>query len=101
MQEGVDCEVINARFIKPLDTDLITKSLLKTGKLITLEEGIVCGGFGSFVLESLLDKMPKETIIKTIGIPDRFIEHGDRNILLDRCGLSPEKIKEVVLECLK
>lgn len=101
MQEGVDCEVINARFIKPLDLELITRSISKTGKLITLEEGITSGGFGSFVLESILDKIPKETIIKTMGIPDRFIEHGDRDILLDRCGLSPEKIKEVVLECLR
>ncbi|MFC1509068.1 1-deoxy-D-xylulose-5-phosphate synthase [Candidatus Omnitrophota bacterium] len=100
-KEGMDCEVIDARFIKPLDEELIVKSALKTKALITIEEGIVCGGFGSFVLESIIDKVPKETIIKTIGIPGRFIEHGDREILLDRCGLSIQKIKEVVLACRK
>lgn len=97
--EGIDCEVINARFIKPLDIELIVKSVIKTGKLVTVEEGVVCGGFGSFVLESIVDKVPKKIIIRTIGIPDRFIEHGDRQVLLDRCGLSLQKIKEVVLQC--
>jgi len=98
-EEGIDCEVINARFIKPLDIELIVKSVIKTGKLVTVEEGVVCGGFGSFVLESIVDKVSKEAIIRTIGIPDRFIEHGDRQVLLDRCGLSLQKIKEVVLQC--
>ena len=98
-KEDMDCEVIDARFIKPLDEELIIRSVLKTKALITVEEGVVCGGFGSFVLESIIDKVPEETIIKTIGIPGRFIEHGDREILLDRCGLSLQKIKEVVLAC--
>ena len=100
-QEGVDCEVINARFIKPLDLELILKSISKTGKLVTVEEGVINGGFGSFVLESIIDKSPKGLIIKNIGLPDRFIAHGDRAILLDRCGLSAKKIKESVLVIAK
>jgi len=96
LDEGIDCEVINARFIKPLDLELILKSILKTGKLFTIEEGVVSGGFGTFILESIVDKVPKDTIIKTIGLPDRFIEHGDRPVLLDRYGLSAGKIKEVI-----
>jgi len=94
--EGLDCEVINARFIKPLDMDLILESISKTKRLFTIEEGVVASGFGSFVLESLIDKAPKDTIIKTIGLPDKFIEHGDRGILLDRYDLSAQKIKEKV-----
>ena len=97
LDEGVDCEVINARFIKPLDLELVVKSILKTGKLFTIEEGVVSGGFGAFILESVIDKVPRDIIIKTIGLPDRFIEHGDRQLLLDRCGLSAQKIKEAVL----
>lgn len=101
LSEGVDCEVINARFIKPLDLELILDSVLKTGRLFTVEEGVANGGFGSFVLESIVDKVSKNVIIKTIGLPDRFIEHGKRDILLDKCGLSAEKIKEAISSCLK
>jgi len=97
LEEGIDCEVINVRFIKPLDLELILASILKTGKLFTVEEGVRSGGFGAFILESIVDKVPKGTIIKNIGLPDRFIEHGDRALLLDRCGLSAEKIKEAIL----
>lgn len=96
LHEGIDCEVINARFIKPLDLESILESLSVTGKLFTIEEGVVSGGFGSLVLESIIDKVPERTIIRTIGLPDRFIEHGDRGILLDRCGLSVEKIKDLI-----
>ncbi|MFC1666898.1 1-deoxy-D-xylulose-5-phosphate synthase [Candidatus Omnitrophota bacterium] len=96
LDEGIDCEVINARFIKPLDLDLILKSILKTGKLFTVEEGVVCGGFGSFVLESIIDKVPEDIMLKNIGLPDKFIEHGSREILLDKYGLSAEKIKESI-----
>ncbi len=96
LKEGIDCEVLNLRFIKPLDLDLISRSILKTRRLFTVEEGVVSGGLGSFVLESIIDKVPKDIIIKTIGLPDTFIEHGDREILLDRCGLSERKIKEVI-----
>ncbi|MFA5389198.1 MAG: 1-deoxy-D-xylulose-5-phosphate synthase [Candidatus Omnitrophota bacterium] len=96
MDEGIDCEVINARFIKPIDTDLITKSFLKTGKLFTIEEGVLAGGFGGALLELMIDKVRKNTIIKNIALPDRFIEHGDRLELLDKYGLSSRKIAEAI-----
>ena len=101
LSEGVDCEVINARFVKPLDLELILDSVLKTGRLFTVEEGVANGGFGSFVLESIVDKVSKNVTIKTIGLPDGFIEHGKRDILLDKCGLSAEKIKEAISSCRK
>ena len=101
LDEGIDCEIINARFIKPLDLKLILKSILKTRRLFTVEEGVVCGGFGSFVLESVVDKIPKDAIIRNIGLPDRFVEHGGRQELLQRCSLSSEKIKEKILSCLR
>lgn len=95
-KEGIDCEVINARFIRPLDLELILNSLSKTKRLFTVEEGVLNGGFGSFVLESITDKVPDGSIIKNIGLPDRFIEHGARGVLLDRYGLSAEKIKQAI-----
>jgi len=79
-----------------LDLDLILKSVSKTKKLITIEEGALKGGFGAYVLEEIIDKIPKETRVKMLGLPDKFIEHGDRDILLDRYGLSPQKIKQTV-----
>jgi len=100
LEEGIDCEVIDARFIKPLDLESITRSILKTGKLFTVEEGVASGGFGAFILESIIDKMPKDVIVKTIGLPDKFIEHGDREILLDRYGLSAQKIKKSIKQVL-
>jgi len=96
MNEGIDCEVINARFIKPIDIDLIMKSVLKTEKLFTIEEGVVGGGFGSGVLELIIDKVKKHIIIKNIALPDKFIEHGDRRVLLDKYGLSSKKIAEAI-----
>ena len=96
IDEGIDCEVINARFIKPVDIDLIMRSVLKTEKLFTIEEGVVGGGFGSGVLELIIDKIEKYIIIKNIALPDRFIEHGDRAALLDKYGLSSKKIAEAV-----
>ena len=94
MNDGIDCEVINARFIKPIDIDLIMKSALKTEKLFTIEEGVIGGGFGSGVLELIIDKVEKHIIIKNIALPDKFIEHGDRQVLLDKYRLSSKKIAE-------
>ncbi len=96
MNEGIDCEVINARFIKPIDMDLIMGSILKTEKLFTIEEGVIGGGFGSGVLELIIDKIGKHIIIKNIALPDKFIEHGDRRALLDKYGLSSKKIAEAI-----
>ena len=96
MNAGIDCEVINARFIKPIDIDLIIESVLKTEKLFTIEEGVIGGGFGSGVLELIIDKVEKHIIIKNIALPDRFIEHGDRLVLLDKYGLSSKKIAEAI-----
>lgn len=98
MKDGIDCEVINARFIKPLDIDLIMRSISKTEKLFTIEEGVIGGGFGSEVLELIIDKVGKHIIIKNIALPDKFIEHGDRQMLLDKYGLSSKKIAERIKE---
>ncbi|HAZ10753.1 MAG TPA: 1-deoxy-D-xylulose-5-phosphate synthase [Candidatus Omnitrophica bacterium] len=96
MDEGINCEVINARFIKPMDIELIAQSVFKTGRLFTIEEGVLEGGFGSGVLELIIDKIKKDIIIKNIALPDKFIEHGDRALLLDKYGLSSKKIAETI-----
>ncbi len=84
---GLDVGVINARFAKPLDTETILKAVEDCGFVITVEEGTLCGGFGSAVLEAANDAGLRTDHIKRLGIPDRFIEHGERGELLADVGL--------------
>lgn len=98
-REGVSTGVINARFAKPLDEELILAWAQKTRVLITIEEGCVAGGFGSAVLEAMSSRQILSPV-RCLGIPDRFIEHGPRNTLLDLCGLSPQKIALTAHEML-
>ncbi|PIN99162.1 MAG: 1-deoxy-D-xylulose-5-phosphate synthase [Candidatus Diapherotrites archaeon CG10_big_fil_rev_8_21_14_0_10_31_34] len=74
-KEGIEAEVINARFVKPLDEKMICDSLKKTGKGITIEENILPGGFGSAVLEMLEDKGLNEVELHRIGAPDAYIDY--------------------------
>jgi 1-deoxy-D-xylulose-5-phosphate synthase len=86
-QEGLDVGVINARFAKPLDADTILRAVEQTGFVITVEENTLCGGFGSAVLEAAVTAGVGTDNIRCLGIPDRFIEHGDRGELLADLGL--------------
>jgi len=98
-KENISIAVINARFIKPLDKDLILDFAKKTGKIITIEENTLIGGFGSAVCELLADKnIPVK--IRRIGLPDKFIEHGDLKTLKRKYGLTSETLKKIALELL-
>jgi len=98
-KEDISLAVINARFVKPLDENLILDFAKKTGKIITVEENTLIGGFGSAVCEFLADKNVSVKI-KRIGLPDKFIEHGDLKTLKKNYGLTSEYIKQVVLELI-
>lgn len=74
---GISATVVNARFVKPLDTSTILPLAERIGKVITIEDGVVMGGFGSAVLEALAAADITNVEIKNLGIPDEFIEHGD------------------------
>jgi 1-deoxy-D-xylulose-5-phosphate synthase len=89
---GISAAVVNPRFVKPLDNDLIKSLAESTGKLIIVEEGILAGGFGSAVLELLADEGLTDVKVVRIGIPDEFVEHGTREELLSDYGLTPEGI---------
>lgn len=98
-EEGIEAAVVNMRFIKPLDTALID-AMAKTKKLIiTAEENVLAGGFGSAVAEYLADRGQQVPLVR-FGIPDRFIEQGTRKELLSLCGLQPEQMAERVRERL-
>lgn len=98
--EGISVAVINARFIKPLDEELILSFAKKTGKILTVEENALIGGFGSAIYELIADKNVSVKL-KRIGLPDKFIEHGDLKTLKVKYGLTSEYIKKSILEFLK
>jgi 1-deoxy-D-xylulose-5-phosphate synthase len=85
--EGLDFGVINARFVKPLDTATICRAVAECPLVVTVEEGMLMGGFGSAVLEAASNARLDTRRIRRLGLPDRFIEHGGRNELLADLGL--------------
>ena len=99
-REGVDLGVINARFVKPLDTDVILRAVEHCSFVITVEEGALQGGFGSAVLEAANDAGLDASRIKRLGIPDRFVEHGDRAEILAELRLNARGISQTVREML-
>lgn len=90
--QGIDAMVINARFAKPLDRELIFQAATRTGALVTVEEHALPGGFGSAVLELLEAEGVREVWVKRLGVPDTFIEHGSQEELRRKCGLDPDGI---------
>ncbi len=87
--------VYDMRFVKPLDKDLLNSIFKKHQTIITLEDGVIKGGFGSSILEYASEKN-YQGIIKVLGIPDYFPQHGTVNELKNEAGISEEKIKEVI-----
>ena len=96
---GKSPTVVNARFVKPLDRELLKELAQQNEVLITVEENTLKGGFGSAVLEELnsLELLQKVKVVN-LGIPDRFVEHGPQKVLREKLGLSPEGIAKKVLE---
>lgn len=95
--QGISAAVVNARFVKPVDEDCILRYVSQTGRIITLEENVLSGGFGGRVTEVLNSSGIGGVKIITMGLPDSFIEHGDRNFLLAKYGLS---VDEVIINAL-
>lgn len=95
---GVEASVVNARFCKPLDSAVVLGMAARCGKIVTVEEGALQGGFGAAVLELLADRGMWGVKVKRLGIPDRFIEHADHWAQLEEAGLTPEGIVKAALE---
>jgi 1-deoxy-D-xylulose-5-phosphate synthase len=87
-ERGIFASVVNARFVKPLDRELILAEAAKTGVLVSVEENALMGGFGSAVLELLSDEGMHQVRFKRIGIPDHFIEQGSQAQLRADLGLN-------------
>lgn len=99
-KQGYQATVVNARFVKPLDESLILNLAARRGRVLTVEENVLQGGFGSAVLELLLDRgllVP----VKRLGIPDTFIEHGSPAKLREKYGLDAQGIAQSALGLLE
>jgi 1-deoxy-D-xylulose-5-phosphate synthase len=97
---GVEAGVVNARFVKPLDTDLIDRVVAQGTPIVTVEDNALAGGFGSGVNEYLVERGFDIALVRNLGLPDRFIEHGERGELLAELGLGPDAIAESAAEFL-
>jgi 1-deoxy-D-xylulose-5-phosphate synthase len=95
-ERGISAGVVNARFAKPLDADLILSVAGKTGCIVTVEENALQGGFGSAVLELLFDNGRQDVKIKRLGIPDRYVEQGSQAQLRKDLGIDAEGIAAAV-----
>lgn len=97
-KEGISATVINCRFIKPLDEELILEQARRTGRLVTIEEHVLQGGFGGAVLELLEAQGLYDIRVKRLGVPDQFVPHGNSDLLRAAYGLNEEGIMETVRE---
>lgn len=94
---GISTGVLNMRFVKPLDVELLKEAAAKTPNLVTIEDNVLQGGFGSAVLEALQEHgLSESTKVLRLGLPDSFVPHGAPNLLYDSVGLSAPKVVERV-----
>jgi 1-deoxy-D-xylulose-5-phosphate synthase len=96
--DGLDVGVINARFAKPIDRDMVERAVRDYNFVVTVEEGCLMGGFGSAILETACELGLETSRIKRLGIPDRFIEHAERSELLADLGLNADGIASACRE---
>jgi 1-deoxy-D-xylulose-5-phosphate synthase len=87
MEQGISATVVNCRFVKPLDSDLIVSLAREIPRIITVEENVRQGGFGSAVLECLSEQRITGFLLECIGIPDTFVEHGSQSLLRTKYGI--------------
>ena len=100
-KEGIEATVVNARFAKPLDASLIVQVAQQTGRLATVEENTLEGGFGSAVL-GLLERQGQHSFpVLRMGLPDRFIEHGPPALLRAQYGLDGPGIARQVKKAFR
>lgn len=99
-KEGISTAVVNGRFVKPLDQELVVDVAKAVRYVVTVEEGCRIGGFGSGVLETLSDAGVTDIKTKVLGLPDWYIEQGPQDLLRERYGLTAEGIYQSVKELI-
>jgi len=100
-EAGIQATVINSRFLKPLDGNLLCDWAKKTGRVITVEENVLQGGFGSAILELFQERGLFSIPLKRLGIPDIFVEHGSQALLREKYGIDENGIFKEVKEMVE
>jgi len=98
--QGIEATVVNARFVKPIDKDLIIELATRIKHIVTVEENTLSGGFGNYVNDAIRQADISDVIIRNVGIPDMFIEHGGQGFLRSKYGLDAKGIVKKVLEII-
>lgn len=94
-QKGIQAGVINARFVKPLDTKILEQALAVSPRVVTIEDNALCGGFGTAVAEYLTGQKKPFQLLR-LGLPDKFVEHGKVAVLQEQVGLTPEQMAKKI-----
>lgn len=100
LKQGISSTVINARFVKPLDEALIREAAEKHTHIVTMEENVIAGGFGAGVLE-FLARLGMSKKVLNIGLPDKFVAHGNTSTLHESLNLTPEKMTQRIKDFLQ
>jgi 1-deoxy-D-xylulose-5-phosphate synthase len=100
-ERGVRATVVNCRFVKPIDADLIAGVARRVPRILTVEENVRQGGFGSAVLEALSDQGITHAVVERLGVPDIFVEHGSPGVLRAKYGLDADGIVEAAARLMR
>ena len=100
IERGFACSIINARFVKPIDTEILDEAAGNHRLIVTMEENVASGGFGEKVRE-YLDSKEADVKLLSINIPDEYVEHGNVDILRREVGIDADTIERKILESLK
>ena len=100
-EHGVRATVVNCRFVKPIDVDLIAGVARRIPRIITVEENVRQGGFGSAVLEALNDQGITHVAVERLGVPDIFVEHGSPDVLRAKYGLDADGIVKAAARLMR
>ena len=99
--QGKNVAIVNARFIKPMDTAMLDELFANGKPIITIEEAVLAGGFGSAVMEYAEEMGHTGTVFERVGIPDEFVEHGDVGKLLIEIHMTPDHVAEVTASAIQ
>ena len=95
----MNCSLVNARFVKPLDTEMLDELCSSHRLIVTMEENIKSGGFGEHV-QSYMDEKHRDVPVLNISIPDRFVRHGSPDQLAAELGINAESVAGRVLDAI-
>ena len=101
LEKGIASTVVNCRFVKPLDIELISSLVARIPRIISVEENARHGGFGSAVLEALNDRKMTGFHLERLGVPDVFVEHGPQKILRSKYGIDAQAVVEAATKLMK